>query len=172
VGVRDVHDGRIKLLIWLQVKQMKNVTFLYQSKYCKELLKKFEMDKCKVTTTPISTSYCLDLDAKGVFVDQTKYRGFIGSLLYLTASRPDIMFSVCMCTRFQSNPKESHFKAGRRILKYLKGTINVGLWYAKGAQLSLTGYSDSDFVGCKLDRKSISGTCHLWIYLISWQSKK
>jgi len=112
------------------------------------------------------------LDEKEVSVDQTKYRGLIGSLLYLTTSRPNIMFSVCMCARFQSNPKESHFKAGKRILKYLKGTISVGLWYHRGAPLRLAGYSDSDFVGCKLDRKSTSGTCHLLgASLISWHSK-
>ena len=78
-----------------------------------------------------------------------------------------------MCARFQSNPKESHFKGGKRILKYLKGTINVGLWYPRGASLSLIRYSDSDFAGCKLDRKSTSGTCHLLgASLISWHSKK
>jgi len=144
-----------------------------QSNYCKELLKKFEMDKYKEASTPISTSCYPDLDEKGVSVDQTKYRGLIGSLLYLTTSRLDIMFSVCMCVRFQSHPKESHFKAGKRILKYLKGTINVGLWYPRGVPLSLTGYSDSDFAGCKLDRESTSGTCHLLgASLISWHSKK
>ena len=100
------------------------------------------MDKCKEASTSISTSCYLDLDEKGVSVDQTKYRGLIGSLLYLTTSHPDIMFSVCMCVRFQSNPKESHFKVGKRILKYLKGTINVGLWYPRGVSLSLIGYSD------------------------------
>jgi len=106
-------------------------------------------------------------------VDQTKYRGLIGSLLYLTTSRLDIMFSVCMYFRFQSNPKESYFKVGERFLKYLKGTINEGLWYPRGAPLSLTGYSDLDFFNCKLDRKSTSGTCHLLgASLISWHSKK
>jgi len=105
-------------------------TFLCQSKYCKELLKKFKMDKCKEAITPISTRYYLD--EMGVFVDQTKYRGLIGSLFYLTTRRPDIMFSVFIWFRFQSNPKESHFKAAKRILKYFKGTINVGLWYPRG----------------------------------------
>jgi len=165
--------GELNFFLGLQVKQMEHGTFLCQSKYCKELMKKFEMDKCKEASTPISTSCYLDLDEKGVSVDQTKYRGLIGSLLYLTASHPDIMFSVCMCARFQSNPKESHFKGGKRILKYLKGTINVGLWYPRGASLSLIRYSDSDFAGCKLDRKSTSGTCHLLgASLISWHSKK
>jgi len=109
--------------------------------------------------------------AKGV--DQTKYRRLIGSLLYLTTSRPDIMFVVCLCARYQANPKESHFNAAKRILKYLKGATNVGLWYSSYSPIHLIGYSDSDFAGCKLDRKSTSGTCHLLgSSLISWHSKK
>jgi len=103
----------------------------------------------------------MDADAVGKGVDQTKYRGLIGSLLYLTTSRPNIMFVVCLCARYQTNPKESHFKAAKRILKYLKGTTNVGLWYPSHSLIHLIGYSDSDFAGCKLDRKSTSGTCHL-----------
>ena len=125
------------------MKQMEHGTFLCQSKYCKELLKKFEMDKCKEASIPIYTSCYLDLDEKRVSsVDQKKYRGLIVSLLYLTASHLDIMFGICMSVRFQSNPKESHFKVRKRILMYLKGTINVGLWYPKRASLSLTDYSD------------------------------
>jgi hypothetical protein len=85
----------------------------------------------------------------------------IGSLLYLTASRPDITFSVCMCTRFQANPKKAHLRAVKRILRYLKHTPSVGLWYPKRSSLDLIGYSDSDYAGCKIDRKSTSedGIC-------------
>jgi len=90
-----------------------------------------------------------------------------------TANRPDIMFSVCLCARFQSNPKESHFTAAKRILKYLQGTTNIGLWYPSEVSMNLVGYSDSDFIGYKIDRKSTSGTCHLLgSSLISWHSKK
>ena len=97
----------------------------------------------------------------------------IGSLLYLTASRPDIMFSVCLCARFQANPKESHLSAVNRILRYLKHTPSIGLWYPKGASLDLLGYSDSDFAGSRVDRKSTSGGCHLLgRSLVSWSSKK
>ena len=97
----------------------------------------------------------------------------IGSLLYLTASRPDIMFSVCLCARFQSCPRESHLSAVKRIFKYLAGTIEIGLWYPKFTSFDLIGYSDADFAGCKVDRKSTSGTCHfLGNSLISWHSKK
>nr|KYP47326.1 hypothetical protein KK1_031056 [Cajanus cajan] len=131
------------------------------------------MEGCKEAATPISNSCNLDLDEKGIDVDNSKYRGIIGSLLYLTTSRPDIMFVVCLCARFQANPKESHMKSVKRILIYLRGTMNVGLWYPKGVSLSLIGYSDSDYVGCRLDRKSTSGTCHLLgSALVSWRSTK
>jgi len=121
--------GELNYFLGLQVKQLKDDIFLNQAKYCKDLLRKFEMDKCKPISTPFSTSYHLDQDEAGIPVDKTKYRGLIGSLLYLTASRPDIMFVVCMCARFQFAPKESHFNAAKRILKYLQGTKEFGLWY-------------------------------------------
>ena len=96
----------------------------------------------------------------------------IGSLLYLTASRPDIMFSVCMCARYQANPKESHEKAVKRILRYLRYTPSFGLWYPKGAHFELLGYSDSDFARCKIDRKSTTGGCQfLGRSLVFWCSK-
>ena len=94
-------------------------------------------------------------------VDQTLYRSMIGSLLYLTSSRHDIMFSVCMCARFQANPKETHLIAVKRILRYLKHTPSIGLWYPKGAIFELVGYSDSDYASCKVDRKSTSRGCHM-----------
>jgi hypothetical protein len=97
----------------------------------------------------------------------------IGNLLYLTASRPDIMFSVCMCARFQASPKEYHMMAVKRILRYLRQTPNLGLRYPKGAQFILIGYSDSDYASCKIDRKSTLDTCQLLgKSLVSWSSKK
>ena len=119
--------GELSFFLGIQVKQSKDGIFLCQSKYCKEILKKFEMESCKEASTPMPSSCYMDADIAGKGVDQTKYRGLIGSLLYLTASRPDIMFVVCLCARYQANPKESHLKAAKRILKYLKGTTNVGL---------------------------------------------
>jgi hypothetical protein len=92
-------------------------------------------------------------------VDQKAYRSMIGSLLYLCASRPDIILSVCMCARFQSDPKECHLVAVKRILRYLVSTPCFGIWYPKGSTFDLIGYSDSDYAGCKVDRKSTSGTC-------------
>ncbi|NBI56467.1 hypothetical protein, partial [Photobacterium alginatilyticum] len=112
------------------------------------------MSDAKPAPTPISPSTKLDKDESGKSFDQKTYRGMIGSLLYLTASRPDIMFSVCLCARYQSDPKESHFKAVKRIFRYLVGTTNLGLFYPHNTHFELLGYSDADFAGCKLDRKS------------------
>jgi hypothetical protein len=97
----------------------------------------------------------------------------IGSLLYLTASRPDIMFSVCICARFQANPKKSHLSVVKRILRYLKHTLSVRLWYPKGATFELIGYSILDYTSCKIDRNSTSRGCHLLgRSLVSWTPKK
>jgi len=125
----------------------------------------------------MGTSCYLDKDESGVEVNQTMIRGMICSLLYLTASRPDIIqvvyVCVCVCARFQANPKESHLTTVKRILKYLKGTVCFGLWYPSRASPTLIGYSDVDYDGCKIDRKSTSGTCHLLgCSLVYWHSKK
>jgi hypothetical protein len=115
----------------------------------------------------------LNLDEGGKSIDQKLYRSMIGSFLYLTASRPDIMFSVCMCARFQANPKESHLSALKKILRYLKYTPSIGLWHPNGACFELLGYSDSDFAGCRVDHKSTSCGCHfLGRSLVAWSSKK
>ena len=106
-------------------------------------------------------------------VDQKMYRSMIRSQFYVTTSRPDVMFSVCMCARFQTTPRESHLKATKRILRYLKHTQNVGLWYPKGARFELIEYSGSDYMGCKVERKSTSVTCQLLgRSLVSWSSEK
>jgi len=103
--------GELSFFLGLQVKQTRDGIFLCQSKYCKEILMKFEMESCKVARTPMPSSCYMDADAVGKRVGQAKYRGLIGSLLYLTTSRPNIMFAVCLCARYQGNPKESPFKA-------------------------------------------------------------
>ena len=131
------------------------------------------MHEAKHASTPMATSTKLDQDLNGKPVNDKTYRGMIGSLLYLTASRLDIMFSVCLCARFQSSPKESHLVAVKRIFRYLVGTKNLGLWYPKGGDFSLVGYSDADYAGYKVDRKSTSDTCQfLSPSLVSWHSKK
>ena len=131
------------------------------------------MDTAKAASNPLAPSYYLDKDESCIKVNQTMFRGMIWSLLYIIASRPDIMQFICVCARFQASPKESHLTTVKRILKYRKGTISFGLWYPFGASLSLIGYSDADYGGCKIDRKSTSGTYHLLgSSLVSWHSKK
>jgi hypothetical protein len=115
----------------------------------------------------------LDLDTGGKSIVKILYRSMIGSLLYLCASRLDIMLSVCMCARFQANPKEVHLRAVKRIMRYLVYTPKFGIWYPKGSTFDLIGYFDVDYAGCKIDRKSTSGTCQfLGRSLVSWASKK
>jgi hypothetical protein len=165
--------GELNFFLGFQVKQTKDVTFICKRKYMNDLLKRFGMDNSMPIKTPMSTNAHLDLDEGCNSVDLKLYRSMIGSLLYLTASRPDIMFSVCMCAKFQASPKEYHMMAIKRILRYLRQTPNLGLWYPKGAHIILIGYSYSDYAGYKIDRKSISDTCQLLgRYLVSWSSKK
>jgi hypothetical protein len=114
--------GELTYFLGFQVKQMKDGNFLSQEKYTKDLLKSINMEKCKPIKTPMPTNGHLDLDEGGNLVNQTLYHSMIGSLLYLTASRPDMMFSVCMCARFQPNPKKAHLRAVKRILRYLRHT--------------------------------------------------
>jgi len=145
--------GELSFFLGLQVKQLKDGIFRSQIKYCKLILKKFEMENCKEASTQMSTSCYMDVDVAGTVVDQTQFRGLVGSLIYLIASRSNIMYAVCLCARFQSNLKESHFKAAKRILKYLKGTTSVGLWYPSHSPIHLVGYYNFDLAGYKLDQK-------------------
>jgi hypothetical protein len=117
------------------------------------------MDNANPIKTPMGTNGYLDLDLDGTSVDQKVYRSMIESLLYLFAYRPDIMLSVCMCARFQAAPKDCHLREIKRIMRYLVLTPNLGLWYSKRSRFELLGYSDADYAGCKVDRKSTSGTC-------------
>ncbi|WVZ83672.1 LOW QUALITY PROTEIN: hypothetical protein U9M48_030798 [Paspalum notatum var. saurae] len=135
--------------------QLKDGIFVSQTKYLRDMLKKFDLEDAKSITTPMGTNGHLDLDGGGKLVDQKLYRSMIDSLLYITASRPDVMFSVCLCARFQASPKEAHLTAVKRILRYLKHSSNIGLWYPK------------------VDRKSTLGSCQfLGRSLVSWSSKK
>ncbi|GJX61642.1 hypothetical protein Tco_0294542 [Tanacetum coccineum] len=123
--------------------------------------------------TPMSSDTKLTKDEECESVDSTKYRGMIGCLLYLTASRPDIMFSVCLCPRFQEAPKTSHLEAVKRIFRYIKGTTHLGLRYPKGTGIETIVYADSDHAGDYVDRKSTSGICtFVGCCLTSWFLKK
>ncbi|GJY88068.1 hypothetical protein Tco_0502696 [Tanacetum coccineum] len=121
----------------------------------------------------MATKPKLDADLSGEPVDQTDYRSKIGSLMYLTSSRPDIVQAVCYCARYQARPTEKHLKEVKRIFRYLRGTINMGLWYPKGSGFELTAFSDADHAGCVDTRKSTSGGIQfLGDKLVSWMSKK
>nr|GFA70720.1 copia protein [Tanacetum cinerariifolium] len=121
----------------------------------------------------MATKPKLDADLSGNPIDQTEYRSKIGSLMYLTSSRPDIVQAVRFCARYQSRPTEKHLKEVKRIFRYLKGTVNMGLWYLKGSSFELTAFSNADHVGCIDSRKSTSGGIQfLGDKLVSWMSKK
>jgi hypothetical protein len=131
--------GELKYFLGFQVKQLHEGTFISQTKYIQDILTKFGMKDAKHIKTPMGTNGHLDLDMGGKSVYQKVYRSMIGSLLYLCASRSDIILSVCMCARFQADPKEVHLRAVKRILRYLVYTPKFGLWYPKGSNLMLIG---------------------------------
>ncbi|GJR11507.1 putative ribonuclease H-like domain-containing protein [Tanacetum coccineum] len=165
--------GELTFFLGLQVKQNKGGIFISQDKYVAEILKKFDLVNVKAAITPMETKLPLTKDEEAFDVDVHLYRSMIGSLMYLTASRPDIMYAVCVCSRFQVTPKTSHLNAVKRIFKYLKGKPNLGLWYPRESPFDLEAFSDSDYGGSNLDRKSTTGGCQfLGQRLISWQCKK
>jgi hypothetical protein len=152
---------------------MEDTIFISQSKYAKNIVKKFGMESASHKRIPAATHLKLSKDEKGVNVDQSLYRSMIGSLLYLTASRPDISFAVGVCARYQAEPKMSHLNQVKRILKYVSGTSDYGILYSHGEDTRLLGYCDADWAGSADDRKSTSGGCFfLGSNLISWFSKK
>ncbi|XP_070028645.1 secreted RxLR effector protein 161-like [Nicotiana sylvestris] len=165
--------GELNFFLVLQIKQNSNGSMIHQRKYVKELLKRFKMEESKEIYTPIVTTTKLDIDELSSSVDQKLYRGMISSLLYLTSSISGIAFSVGLCARFQTNSKESHLTAAKIILRYLKGTTDLCLWYPKGSNFNLVGYADIDYAGFLVDMKSTSGMTHFFgSYLVSWATKK
>ncbi|KAI3735684.1 hypothetical protein L6452_15192 [Arctium lappa] len=165
--------GELTFFLGLQVQQKSDGIFICQSKYVQDILTKFGFSDSKPAITPMETHKQITADLEGEDMDVHHYRSMIGSLMYLTASRPDIMFPVCVCARFQVRPKQSHFQAVKRIFRYLKGQPRLGLWYPHDSPFDLIAYSDSDLGGANLDRKSTSGGCQfLGARLVSWQCKK
>ena len=151
--------GELQFFLRLQIKQGPEGTFIHQAKYMKDVLMKFGMWDSKPMSILMRTNTALDEDEDREAVDQKEFRGMIGSLLYLTAIRPDIQFAVCLCVCYQSSPRTSHRQVVKHILRYLKYTSELGFWYSSGSSLFLRGFSDSDFAGCWVERKSTSGTC-------------
>nr|GFB20962.1 retrovirus-related Pol polyprotein from transposon TNT 1-94 [Tanacetum cinerariifolium] len=157
----------------LQIHQSIRGIFINQIKYALEILHKHGIKKGQSIGTPMATKPKLDVDLSGNPVDQTECRSKIGSLMYLTSSRPDIVQAVCFCARYQSRPIEKHLKEVKRIFRYLRGTINMGLCYPKGSSFDLTAFSDADQAGCIVSCQSTSrGIQFIGDKLVSWMSKK
>nr|GEW84175.1 uncharacterized mitochondrial protein AtMg00810-like [Tanacetum cinerariifolium] len=165
--------GELTFFLGLQVTQKDNGIFISQDKYVDEILKKFGFLTVKTASTPMETLKPLIKDENVEDVDVHLYTSMFGLLLYLTSSRPDIMFAVCACAKFQVTPKVSHLHVVKRIFKYLKGQPKLVLWYLKDSPFNLEAYTDSDYAGASLDRKSTTGGCQFFrSRLISWQCKK
>ncbi|GKD67440.1 putative ribonuclease H-like domain-containing protein [Tanacetum coccineum] len=161
--------GELTFFLGLQVQQKKDGIFISQNKYVAEILKKFDFATVKTGSTPMKPNKALVKDEEADSVNVHLYRSIIGSLMYLTASRPDIMFAVCACARFQVTPKTSHLNVVKRIFRYLKVQPKLGLWYLRDSRFDLEAFSDSDYARASLDIKSTIGSCQfLGKRLISW----
>ncbi|GJU89534.1 retrovirus-related pol polyprotein from transposon TNT 1-94 [Tanacetum coccineum] len=164
--------GKMSFFLGLQVSQNTRGIFIHQSEIALEILNKFGIDSSAVDT-PMVDRLKLDEDPLGIPFDQTRFRSMVSSLIYLTASRPDLVFAVCMCARYQASPTKKHLEALKRVFQYLRGTINWGLWYPKDTAMALTAYADVDHAGCQDTRRSTSGSAQfLGDKLVSWSSKK
>jgi hypothetical protein len=137
--------GELTFFLGIQVKQMKQGIFVHQAKYTKDQMKKFNMVELEPVSTLISTATALDPDENHEAIDQREYKSMIGSLLYLTTTRPDIQFIVCLCACFQASPRSSHRTTVQRIFRYLKYTVKFGIWYSASSSLDLVGFSDAYF---------------------------
>ncbi|MCH83694.1 gag-pol polyprotein [Trifolium medium] len=165
--------GELTYFLGIQVKQMDDTIFISQSKYAKNIVKKFGLESASHKRTPATTHLKLTKDEKDIDVDQSLYKSMIRSLLYLTASRPDITFALGVCARYQVKPKVSHLTQVKRILKYINGTHEYGILYSHVTSSMLVGYCDADWVGSADDRKNTYGGCFfLGNNLISWFIKK
>ncbi|GJZ25491.1 uncharacterized mitochondrial protein-like protein [Tanacetum coccineum] len=149
--------GQMTFFLGLQISQTLRGIFINQSNYAHEIIKKYSMLSSDLIDTLMVEKSKVDKDLHGKPVDPTHYRGMIGSLMYLTSSRPDLVFAVCMCAWFQAKPTKKHLHAVKRIFRYLKGTIDMGLWYLKDSCITLTAYVDTDHARCQDTRQSTSG---------------
>eukprot|EP00253_Pinus_taeda_P019635 PITA_19635 len=165
--------GELSYFLGLQVQQNKDGIVLSQTKYLKQILKKYGMENLKLVCTPMVKGCSLSVNDESAVVHQPTYISMIGSLLYLTGTRSDVMHAVQIVGRFQANPKEAHLQAVERIFKYLQGMKNYGLWYPRDIDLTLHAYTDADWEGSVDDRKSTSsGAFFMGSRLVSWFNKK
>jgi len=172
--VFDMTDlGRMRFFLGIEVLQQTNGIYICQRKYILEVLKRFGMEECNAVMNPIVPGFKTDKIGEGNKIDETYYKQIVGSLMYITATRPDIMFGVSFISRFMASPTEVHLQAAKRLLRYLKGTINYGIFYKKNENKQLIAYTDSDYAGDITDRKSTSG----YVFMlsggaVSWASNK
>jgi hypothetical protein len=167
--------GMMNYFLGMEVMQSSHGIFTCQKKYASDILKRFKTQDCKLVGTPMTTSIKLSKDDESEKVDESLYRGLIDNLQYLTASRPDILFAVSILSRFMHSPRETHFIAAKRILRYIKGTIDLGIFYPRSSEgtVELRDYTDSDWGGCVDDSRSISGYLFsLNSGVFTWSSKK
>jgi hypothetical protein len=165
--------GLMNYFLGIEVTQNDKGIFICQSKYARDVLKRFRMINCSPVSTPVAVGTKLSREQNEMDFDSTIFRKLVGSLMYLTATRPDIMYGVSLISRFMDTPKNSHWQAGKRLLRYIAGTMNHGILYSTSNNLQLVGYTDSDFAGSIDDRKSTSGYAfHLGTGVVAWASKK
>ncbi|XP_023756123.1 uncharacterized mitochondrial protein AtMg00810-like [Lactuca sativa] len=166
-------NREINFFLGLQVKQVPQGIFIHQVKYTSELLKKYSMDNCFAAKVPMAFGYKISADPSGESVDHKTYRGMFGSLMYLTHNILNIVFATGLCSRYQADPKVSDLTAVKQILRYLKASKALRLWYPAGNDFSLQAFTDANHFGCRLDRKSTSDGCQfLGGSLVSWSSRK
>ncbi|KAL5567336.1 hypothetical protein UlMin_030500 [Ulmus minor] len=165
--------GLMAYYLGIEVKQKEEGIFISQESYAREILKKFKMNDCKPISTPVECGVKLSKHDEGESIDPTFFKSLVGSLRYLTCTRPDILYAVGLISRYMENPTITHFKAAKRILRYLKGTIDLSLFYSASNDYNLGGYSDSDSGGDIDDRKSTSGfVFFMGDTAFTWMSKK
>lgn len=165
--------GLMHYFLGIEVMQTVNGIFIGQKKYVHDILERFQMKDCNPVSTPTEFGLKLNKDHGGKKVDSTLYKQIVGSLMYLTATRPDIMYSVSLISRYMENPTEMHLLTAKRILRYLQGTKDFGLFYKKGEKMELVGFTDSDYAGDQDDRRSTSGFIFMFgTGAVSWSSKK
>ena len=165
--------GSMKYFLGIQVTQNDKGIFICQNKYAQDVMRRFRMVNCTPVSTPMTMGTKLSREDNENEFDSTQFRKLVDSLMYLKTTRLDIMYAVSVISRFMDSPKNTHWQEGKRILRYIVGTLNYGIMYSSSNDFQLVGYTDSDFAGSIDDRKRTFGyACHLGICIVAWASKK
>ena len=150
----DMTDlGKMSYFLGIEVLQKTDGILISQRKYVQEVLERFNMEQCNPVHNPVVSGFKLVKDEDGVRIDSTLYKQMVGSLMYLTTTRPDLMFIVSLISRYMERPTKIHLQTAKKVLRYLKGTLNFGMFYKKGGKEELVGYTDSDYAEDQDDRK-------------------